>query len=202
MLPPLTNPTPHQMAWAGGYLLVGSGPILRADGRTLLSLITTHQRALLLSATLYDPRGNTLAVIEDNAWITGAPDPQQWAVYNEGQLMRIWHRQQQIAIDVDARGGMTCVRARLWWAGRQVDMRPSDLRLGGEELARPVDQPRNAAAAGMCVQVRSYSTQMRLVPYTHGAEVHTEQDPQQRRVAAVQTWERISLPGQPGRLAA
>jgi hypothetical protein len=106
--------------------LIGAGPLVEIDGEVLLQLGLSPEKALLISATLFDKDDRLLVRINENAW--EAEDPLPWDLDFGYQQLTVRSGHGQIALSIDTRGDDVAVRGKLWRHGQEIQLTNSGVR--------------------------------------------------------------------------
>jgi hypothetical protein len=113
----------------GGTVFVNDGTVLAFRDKPVLSVGVNEEGGLQLSMVLQDSDGQTLAVVENNEWVSG--DAHIWDLEAGYRRLKLRQRSRKIALEIDGRQWPIMVRAHLWEDGRQIFVGPDGLAFGG-----------------------------------------------------------------------
>lgn len=167
---------------AGGVLLVGTGPLIKVDDDPLLALEIGDGGEMLLSISLMDQAGNTLAIIERNEWISG--DPAIWDMESGHQRLVIRQDHRKILLNLDAKNEPLRLKAELWRRGRFIRLNQAGITIDGHLPGSPTGIG-YLGLVDISLSLESGTQILRLVPYTGAGRIISERDPVQRLVKSV-----------------
>ncbi|MFZ3567874.1 hypothetical protein ACOKM5_13020 [Streptomyces sp. BH097] len=172
---------------AGGVLLVGEGPVILADGESLLALAPDEGGHVRLSITLRDEGGNLLALVQDNEWISG--DATVWDMESDHQKLVVRSAANRVALNLNVKGEPAHLRAKFWHAGYMVDLRGIGIRINGVDAGQELAE--GLAFAGMALDLNTEMRRVQLVPQLENALLVSEPDPLRRLTKTVEAWKRL-----------
>lgn len=171
----------------GGMIIVGDGPLIVADDEVQLSLRIGDNGRVLLSSVLRDKDDRTLALIEDNEWISG--DETAFDLLADHQKLQINYRNRGVALKLDMRGEPIQMRARFWRNGLLADLTPTEIGwgLGGETNMGMAD----LGLAGMSIHLTTNPQTLGIRPDHESGIVVSEADPLQRLIQTRNSYREI-----------
>ena len=183
---------PYCAVAAGGFLLVGRGPLITVDEHPLLILEPGDDGEMMLSIKLLDENNQTLALIEQNEWVAG--DPTIWDMESGHQRLTIRQSRRRISLDIDAKNEPVLLRAELWQNRRLISLNPAGMRFDGNRIAHPGGIS-DLGLIDISLHLESSSDKLQLVAYTGSGRLISEADPIQRLIKSINEYRRLH-PGQ------
>lgn len=196
-----SNPHNAIRGYAGGFLkiaqpycafsvgdvqMVGEGALIIMDGQDLLGIDRGDGDEIQVSVDLYGEDGVLLAQIDRNEWISGSS--QAWDIESGHRKLIIRQRRGIISLNLNAKNEPMTLRAKLWFNGSLVDLRPSGIYVRGDKLATPF---RDIALVDMALRCDSATGRMEINPYTGTGFFVSNSDPIKRLTSATNKWQEL-----------
>lgn len=176
---------PYCAVSMGNTLLVGEGALVTIDGHKLLELNIGDARELQVSVDLYGEDGAILAVIDRNEWMSGSS--QAWDIESGHWTLIIRQRRGQVSLRLNAKSEPALLRARLWYNGSIVDLRPAGIFINNAGL-RTIS---NVGLVDQSIECNTMTGQVQLVPYNGQGVLIGEPDPIRRLIRAINKWREL-----------
>lgn len=195
------NPHNVKRGYAGGFLkitqpycaisvgdvqMVGEGALIAMDGQDLLRIDRGDGDEIQVSVDLYGEDGTLLAQIDRNEWISGSS--QAWDIESGHRKLIIRQREGTISLNLNAKNEPMTVRAKLWFNGSLVDLRPSGIYVRGDKLRASFH---DLAFVDMAIQCNSAAGKMEMTPYNGTGFFISNPDPIGRLVTATNKWQEM-----------
>ena len=169
----------------GNALLVGEGALVTIDSHNLLKLSVGDAGELQVSINLYGEDGGELAVIDRNEWISGSS--QAWGIESGHRTLVIRQREGVVSLRLNAKSEPAFLRAKFWFNGTLVDLRPAGIFIDNKGLRGITD----LAIVDLAINCDTATGQVQMVPYNGKGCLVSESDPIRRLAMATNSWRKL-----------
>ncbi|MFE4197262.1 hypothetical protein ACFRJ9_15470 [Paenarthrobacter sp. NPDC056912] len=173
----------------GSLLLVGDRNFIRVDGQDLVRIGIGPDGELTLSASFEDRDGASLAMIEDNEWVSG--DSRAWDLTADHGRLKLWSAARRIALEVDARTEPISLRGEMWREGARIGITPRGLDIENADVPSKMS---SLGLVGMGIEVNTKTGSVGWMPYDGGGIVVSAGDGD-RLKESLNAWNRLAHPG-------